>query len=111
MERAMIGRTKRLLIVTGMALGACTGPGTQESDLPDSAALTVPADPAATPGPVQPESVTRAPATTPTGAATPPAQRAPTQSEPVLRRPPPPRDTRPSIPLPMETLTVRRDTL
>lgn len=100
MERAMLGQTKRLFIATAAAaLAGCTGPGSSESDVPDSAALTVPGEPAAAPQPTPAESVTPAPGRT-SGAS--PAR--PAQSEPVLIQPPPPRDTRPSIPWPPDTL-------
>lgn len=106
MERAIFVRMKRLVIAAvAAALGACTGPGSPEAELPDSALTQVPADPVAAPQPVQAESVTRAPSQAPTAsqpARPTPAQ--PSRTEPPLRQPPPPRDTRPSIPWPPDTL-------
>jgi hypothetical protein len=112
MERAMLGRTKRLFI-TGAAvvLAGCSGSGSPETDLPDSAALTVPGEPGGGSQPALAESVARAPSGSPAATSTPPAQRTPAQSEPVLKQPPPPRDTRPSIPWPPDTISLRRDTL
>lgn len=111
MERAMLGRTKRLFIAgAAVVLAGCSGSGSPETDLPDSAALTVPGEPGAGSQPAQAESVERAPSGSP-AASTPPAQRTPAQSEPVLKQPPPPRDTRPSIPWPPDTISLRRDTL
>lgn len=112
MKRAIFVRMKGLLIgVAAVSLGACVGSGNPEADLPDSAALTVPGEPGAGSLPVQPESVARAPSGSPSATSAPPAQRTPSQSQPVLKQPPPPRDTRPSIPWPPDTITLRRDTL
>lgn len=111
MERTIFVRMKRLFMgVTAAALAACTGAGSPEADLPDSAALAAPADSVAATGPIQTESVARAPATTPPSTTSPPARRTTDQSEPVLKQPAPPRDTRPSIPWPQDTLTLRPDT-
>jgi hypothetical protein len=104
MERATLGHIKRLLMTAAAAaLAGCTGTGGSES-VPDSAALTVAGEPAAAPQPAQAESVTSAPGRTSGASPTPPARRTPAQSEPVLIQPPPPRDTRPSIPWPPDTL-------
>lgn len=106
MARATLGQMKRLFVVAAaVALAGCTGSGSREGDLPDSAALTVTAEPVDAPVPIQADSVARAPSRTPGATATPP-----TQSEPALKQPPPPRDTRPSIPWPPDTITLRRDT-
>lgn len=111
MERATPGQMKRLFIVGAVVvLAGCTGSGSPEGDLPDSAALTVPAEPVEAPAPVQGESVAPTPVVRPPATASPPVQRTPAQSEPVLKQPPPPRDTRPSIPWPPDTITLRRDT-
>lgn len=101
MERAIFMRMKRLFIaVAAVVLGACTGSGSSEAERPDSAMAQVPADPVAGPQPIQAESVARAPTQAPVQST--PTQ--PTRSEPVLKQPPPPRDTRPSIPWPPDTL-------
>ncbi len=110
MKRAIFVRMKRLsMVFTALALGACTGSDTREPELPDSALTQVPADPAAAPQPIQPESLTRAPSQAPATSQT-PAQRAPatstkrTGTESGVKQPPPARDTRPSIPYPPDTL-------
>lgn len=101
MERAIfVGMKRHFIAITAVALGACTGSGSSEAELPDSTVAQVPADTIAAPRPVQVESVTRAPAQTPTTSPTPPVQR----PEPGLKQPPPPRDTRPSIPWPPDTI-------
>lgn len=105
MERITIVRMARLAFAAAVAaLGACTGSGKPESDLPDSAMLQVPADPAAAAQPIQAESVTRAPAHTPTRSATPAPPGTTTSPRPPLRQPPEARDIRPSIPYPPDTL-------
>lgn len=108
MARATLGQMKRFFVVAAaaaaVALAGCTGSGSPEGDLPDSAALTVTAEPVEASVPIQADSVARAPSRTPGGSST------PAQSEPVLKQPPPPRDTRPSIPWPPDTITLRRDT-
>lgn len=105
MERAIFVRMKRLFMgVTAVSLAACTGAGSPEGKLPDSTALTVPGAPAAAPLPAQADSVTLAPTRTPGASSTTPARQTPAQSDPVLIQPPPPRDTRPSIPWPPDTL-------
>ena len=103
MGRATFAKTKRFLVAAvAAAFAGCTGSGIPESDAPDSATLTVPGEPVASPQPVQAESVTHTPSRTTGGGST--------TSEPVLKQPPPPRDTRPSIPWPPDTLPMRRDT-
>jgi hypothetical protein len=112
MAGAIFVRMKRLTIALGLAtLMSCTSAEKPEPELPDSAMTEVPADPAAAPQPIQPESVTRAPARSPSTATTSTAQRAPvvpaaptTQDPPPRRQPPQPHDTRPSIPLPLDTV-------
>lgn len=106
MERATLGQVKRLFItaVATAALAGCTGSGSPESGVPDSAALTVAEEPAAAPERAKADSVTHAPSRAPAAGSTSPARQAPAQSEPALKQPPPPRDTRPSIPWPPDTL-------
>lgn len=107
MERMTIVRMSWLAgAVAAVAIGACKGSGGGEADLPDSAMLEVPADPAAAPQPVQAESVTRAPTRSPSGSATPtqPTPTPTTPARPPLRQPPEARDIRPSIPFPPDTL-------
>lgn len=97
--------------VAAMLLGACSGSGPREADLPDSAQLQAPADPPGAPQPAQTESPGTAGSQSPTGNRTPPAQPAtPQRGRPILTAPPDARDIRPSIPYPPDTLT-RRDTL
>lgn len=112
MASAIFVRMHRLTIAFGLAtLLSCTGAEKPEPELPDSAMTEVPADPAAAPQPIQPESLTRAAAPRPSTARTPTTQRAPvvpvaptTQDPPPRRQPPQPHDTRPSIPLPLDTV-------
>lgn len=104
MKRGIFVRMKRLYVgIAAVSLAACTGGGSPEDELPDSAAFAVPAEPAPTLQPAQADSVTRTPGRTP-AATTPPARRTPAQSAPAPIQPPPPRDTRPSIPWPPDTL-------
>lgn len=111
MQRATLGQMKLLVIAVGAAwLAGCAGSGSPESDVPDSAALAVPGEPGSGYQPVQAESATPAPSGSSAAPSTPPVQRTPAESEPVLKQPPPPRDTRPSIPWPPDTITLRRDT-
>ena len=110
MPRATLEQMKRLFVAAAAAaLAGCVGSGVPESDVPDSAALAVPGEPATAPRAVPAESVTPVPGGSP-GSGSAPARQPPAQSEPVLRQPPPPRDTRPSIPWPPDTITLRRDT-
>ncbi len=108
MACATLGQMKRLFVAgAAVALAGCagcTGSGSPEADLPDSAALTVTAEPVEAPAPIHADSVARAPSRVPGVGST------PVQSEPALKQPPPPRDTRPSIPWPPDTITLRRDT-
>lgn len=105
MECAKLGQIKQILIVVAAAaLTGCSGSGSSETVLPDSAALTVSEAPAPDSQPGQAESVTPAPGRTPTASPAPAPRQEPAQSEPVLKQPPPPRDTRPSIPWPPDTL-------
>ncbi|HUQ45483.1 MAG TPA: hypothetical protein VM033_02460 [Gemmatimonadaceae bacterium] len=105
MERITIVRMSWLAgAAAAVALGACTGSGRPEADLPDSAMLQVPADPAAAPQPIQADSVTRAPARTPSGSVAPAQPATTTPPRPPLRQPPEARDIRPSIPYPPDTL-------
>ena len=105
MERMTIVRRSWLTgAAAAVALAACTGAGSREADLPDSAMLQVPADPAAAPQPIQAESVTRAPARAPSGSATPTQATPTTPARPPLRQPPEARDIRPSIPDPPDTI-------
>lgn len=101
MQRAIFVRMNRLLITAAaLALVGCTGSGSPEAELPDSALTQVPADPVASPQPAPADTLTAAPAQVPAQGT--PAR--PSQGEPVLRQPPPPRDTRPSIPWPPDTI-------
>ena len=111
MPRATLKQMKRVFIAAAAAaLAGCAGSGAPEADLPDSAALTVPGEPArATQGVPAESSVTGSPAGS-QGSGSAPARQPAGQSEPVLKQPPPPRDTRPSIPWPPDTITLRRDT-
>ena len=111
MPRATLEQMKRLFVAAAaVALAGCVGSGGPEGDAPDSAALAVPGVPSATSQAVPAESVTRAPNPSPRGSSATPAGQTPAQSEPELKQPPPPRDTRPSIPWPPDTITLRRDT-
>ena len=111
MQRATLGQMKLLVIAIAAAgLAGCTGSGSPEGDASDSAAPIVPGAPGAGYQPAQAESATRTPSGSSAAPATRPAQRTPAQSEPVLKQPPPPRDTRPSIPWPPDTITVKRYT-
>lgn len=104
MEYAIFVRMKRLSMgIAALSLAACTV-GNPEADRPDSAAFTVPAEPVEAPAPARTDSVTPAPVVRAPATATPPVQRTPAQSEPARIQPPPPRDTRPSIPWPPDTL-------
>lgn len=89
------------------ALSGCTGSGSPEAEAPDSAMLQAPADPAAAPQPIQAESISQAPARTPTGSATPAQPTPTTPARPPLRQPPEARDIRPSIPYPPDTIQRR----
>ena len=101
MGRATVVRMKSLVAVAAAAaLGACTDAGTREAALQDSA-IQANEQPAPAAQPVQGESVTTAPST---GTPRPATSPRPTQTEQPLRRPPPPRDTRPSIPYPPDTI-------
>lgn len=101
----MLGQMKLLLVASAAAaLAGCTGSGDQPGELSDSAALTVPAEPAPASQPAQADSTTPAPGRTSGASPAPPVRRSPTQSDPPLTQPPPPRDTRPSIPWPPDTL-------
>lgn len=101
MEHAIFARMKLLSVaLAALALGACTDAGRREAELQDSALLQAPGEPAPAAQPAQAESVTSAPSRTPPQTIR-PAQ--PPVAEPV-RQPPPPRDTRPSIPYPPDTL-------
>lgn len=101
MQRAIFVRMNRLLITAAaVALGGCTGSGSQQAELPDSAMTQVQADPVTTPQPAPADTVSPAPTRAPAQGT--PAR--PSQAEPVLRQPPPPRDTRPSIPWPPDTI-------
>ena len=91
-------------------LAACTGSGSREADLPDSALLTVPADPAATPQPAQAESARTSRETPARSSSTPVPPATPSRTRPPLTPPSEARDIRPSIPYPPDTLTpIRRD--
>lgn len=105
----MFVRMKGLCIVVGIAmLGGCTSGEGDAARLPDSAALEAPAEPAPAAIPVQAESGSMTSTEPSRSTTTPPARPATTQpgsnTAPVLRQPPPPRDTRPSIPYPPDTL-------
>jgi len=113
----MFVRMKGLCIVAGIAmLGGCTSGEGDAARLPDSAALEAPAEPAPAVLPVQAESVSTTRAEPSRSTTTPPARPSTTprarpattqpgrNAAPVLRQPPPPRDTRPSIPYPPDTL-------
>ena len=104
MERAKLGQRKQLLIAAAAAaLAGCTGSGSSETELPDSARLTVPEAPAPGTQPAS-DSVARTPARAPAASPTTPPRQTPAQPEPGLIQVPPPRDTRPSIPWPPDTL-------
>ena len=101
MQRAIFLRMNRLLITAAaVALGGCTGSGSPQAELPDSALTQVLTDPVAAPQPAPADTVTPAPTQAPAQGT--PAR--PSQAEPALRQPPPPRDTRPSIPWPPDTI-------
>ena len=102
------GANRLAVVVAAVAVSACTAGGNGEAELPDSALLQVPADPAGAAQPVRADTVTpRAPLTSKEpSTSTPVAPVQPTRrpdDEPI-RQPPPPRDTRPSIPWPPDTL-------
>ncbi len=105
----MFVRMKALCIVAGISmLGGCTSGEGDAARLPDSAALEAPAEPAPAALPVQAESGSTTRTEPSRSTTTPPTRPATTQpgrnTAPVLRQPPPPRDTRPSIPYPPDTL-------
>ena len=104
MERAKLGQRKQLLIAAAAAaLAGCTGSGSSETELPDSTRLAVPEAPETGSQPAQPDSATT-PARSPAASPTTPARQTPAQADPGLIQVPPPRDTRPSIPWPPDTL-------
>lgn len=109
MERVRFGAAIGLTVVlAAVALSACTAREDAAVDLPDSATLQVPPDPAGAPQPVRADSVTpRAPSSRkepPTPPPVAPVQPTRRQDDEPIRQPPPPRDTRPSIPWPPDTL-------
>lgn len=109
MYRVNVGLMKRFCIAaTVVTLGGCTSSKPESAQLPDSAALGAPAEPAAAAVPVQAESGSTPREEPSRSTTTPPARPGTTQpgrnTAPVLRQPPPPRDTRPSIPYPPDTL-------
>ena len=110
MDSVVFARIGVLAAIAAAGLAGCTGSGSPETDLPDSAMLSVPADPAATPQPAQAESLRGTRTETPTGSAVTPVPPAtPARTRPPLQPPTEARDIRPSIPYPPDTLTYRRD--
>ena len=111
MDSVAYARIGVLAAAAAGLLGACTGSGSREADLPDSAMLTVPADPAATPQPAQAESARATRSETPArSSATPVPPATPARTRPPLTPPSEARDIRPSIPYPPDTLTpIRRE--
>lgn len=109
MDRVGFGRVNAFAVVlAAVALSACAGGRNEKADLPDSAMLEVPADPAGAPQPARTDTLTPAapsarkePATTPRGIR---EQPVPERTDGDVRQPAPARDTRPSIPWPPDTL-------
>ncbi len=112
MDRVKFVRMQGLRIAAATALlGGCTSGDGDAARLSDSAALGgsgAPAEPAPAALPVQAESgsaIRTETSRSPTTPLAPPAATQPRRNTaPVLREPPPPRDTRPSIPYPPDTL-------